>query len=595
MKSKILLNMNLKFLKILFVVLSIVVCACSPEDGENGVDGIDGVDGTNGTNGEDGSDGADGQDGAGANGGATFLVLSGAITNEEAATRINERVGVNTQFIIIQNTTNLTTVRLSGITEVIDIDINNNEALASISLPDLGTVVTSLNLSSNTMLTSVEAPALLSVNLMTIRDNDNLNSTDFPLLEDISTFIFEENANLTSFSLPVLESVEGLFIRSNENLNEINLTQLANISRIRISENANLTSFTLPALESTSDMSVSLISITRNDRLETITMPQLVNFGDVTIEDNLALTSINFPFLTTVSLLRVSGTLLSNIVLPAMTNAGSLSLSFNSALTELGFPVLEMVNSLSISSNNVLRFFEMPELTTIGILEGQQQDVLIETFSNEGSIFIGNNDNLEGYSFPQLSILNGRININSNSRLEALGIDAQLSSESSVSNISIRNNRLLSTLNFTNLTNVGSLSISFNEALQTISFPLLETLSNENIIVVPDFAIDIDENLSLSSVSLPFLRETELNISVTNNSVLSELDFSALESFDFQFSLLDNNFSSETLDTILADLVSITPPLTNKIITISNRALPTNQGFTDVQTLINNGNTVDVF
>ena len=44
------------------------------------------------------------------NGGATYLILTGDISNEEAAAKIASDVGTNTRFVWITNTTQLTTV-----------------------------------------------------------------------------------------------------------------------------------------------------------------------------------------------------------------------------------------------------------------------------------------------------------------------------------------------------------------------------------------------------------------------------------------------------------------------------------------------------
>lgn len=64
--------------------------------------------------------------------------MTGDITDEEARIRIENKVGPDTQFVIIRNTTNLTTVDLSNIVETIDID--NKEELTSINFATLRSV-----------------------------------------------------------------------------------------------------------------------------------------------------------------------------------------------------------------------------------------------------------------------------------------------------------------------------------------------------------------------------------------------------------------------------------------------------------------------
>ena len=81
------------------------------------------------------------------NGGKTYLILSGDITDSEAIIKIAAEAGPNTQFVKIQNTTNLTTVDLSWLTELVDLTIISNTNLTSVLTPNLTTIFDNVSIS----------------------------------------------------------------------------------------------------------------------------------------------------------------------------------------------------------------------------------------------------------------------------------------------------------------------------------------------------------------------------------------------------------------------------------------------------------------
>ncbi len=424
--------LKLNFLKILFFVISVALCSCSPEDGADGMDGQDAV--------EDG---------------VTFLVLSGAITNEEAEAKINERVGVNTQFVSIQNTTNLTSVTLSGISEAIDVVIKNNSALTSVRFPELENVTDFFSVDSNAALIAVETPALISVNRV----------------------VFSENKSLETINFPLSRAIEIIEIRDN-------------------------------------------------------------------------------PIVTGIT-----------------------------------FPTLEAVGELAISRNNSLVSFTMPQLARLGNLDqtGSGEDALAK-----GLLSITANDNLERYDFSSLTIFNGDLTLHRNPKLKAVFFDVQLAAESLVGQISILGNTAITTLNFTNLTSATSLFISDNEGLQTVNFPLLETIESQDDFSAIDTILRITDNPSLRTVNFEALRMLVAGIGINRNALLSELDLSSLVSFNFLFSITRNNFSSEAIDGFLAHLVAITPQISDINIEFFEQEEPSSQGLEDAQRLRNNGNFVRI-
>ncbi len=573
--------MNPNLFKVLFLIITIItLSACSPEDGSDGQDGVDGVDGINGTNGQNGENGTDGEDGIdgvdgidgedGSNGGVTFLVLSGDITDQEAISKIDRSVGINTQFILIQNTTTLTTVDLSEISEAVEIEIRNNDQLRSVSFPNLETIVTSMQVTSNEALATIEAPMLMFANAISILDNRDLNDIDLPLLEENLDLTIERNNNLANIDFPLLADATNIFIDSNDNLTSLGL----------ISLESGLIDFE------------TSIFISNNPRLEFIDISRLEAFGRIDIFRNDALTAINFDSLTDVLDFSISGSAMVSIALPSISNAEGLGFSFNNSLTELSFPELERVNSLSISDNDNLGSFEIPQLSSIGNFTPQTNETIITTPSgNGGGLSINNNSNLERYSLPLLTTFSGNLNISNNPRLEAIVVDTQINNTLNLERIDIRNNNAIRSLNFINFINISAVTIRENAALTTVAFPLLETVASRN----PVELFVIENNASLTSLNFPSLISTSGDISIIRNRTLSDIDFSELQNFLFQFTISGNNLPSMVIDNLLAHFVSITPPLTNKVIIIEEEESPTEEGLEDIQTLSSNGNFVEFF
>ncbi len=73
--------------------------------------------------------------GAGNDGSNFIVTLSAGITDAEAALKIANEVGANTKFIWVNNTTQLTTIDLTGVAELVELKVVNNSMLSSIISP----------------------------------------------------------------------------------------------------------------------------------------------------------------------------------------------------------------------------------------------------------------------------------------------------------------------------------------------------------------------------------------------------------------------------------------------------------------------------
>lgn len=116
------------------------------------------------------------------NPGKTYLVLEDSITTAEAAIRIAEDVGPNTQFVWIRNTRNLTSVDLSKITNLLEIVIENNQGLIHIGLPNLKHVYSTFYIRSNHALINLSFPSLVSISNGCSFYGNSLSTVSLPIL-----------------------------------------------------------------------------------------------------------------------------------------------------------------------------------------------------------------------------------------------------------------------------------------------------------------------------------------------------------------------------------------------------------------------------
>lgn len=155
---------------------------------------------------------------AGSSQGKTSIVLTGNITNAQAAAKIAAEFGPYTENVYIRNTSGLTIVDLSAITSLINLGISDNANLTSINLSGLTAIYEYCNIYNNKALSSLSFPAL------TIPPANG-------------EWVIEKNAILTSINFPVLANiVGGLYLQSNS-LTAIGLPMLTNCSDFRAQEN----------------------------------------------------------------------------------------------------------------------------------------------------------------------------------------------------------------------------------------------------------------------------------------------------------------------------------------------------------------------
>ncbi|WP_291285430.1 hypothetical protein [Flavobacterium sp.] len=147
--------------------------------------------------------------GSSQNKGKPSIVITGDITDAQAAAQITAELGAYTENIYVTSTTNLTTLDLSVIKNLINLKIQNNLKLVNVNLSNLAEVYNDLDVANNEKLTSIAFPLLKTLQAYDtgILNNPSLTSISFPLLTSCKGLYFSNNAILTSIQLPVLSSI----------------------------------------------------------------------------------------------------------------------------------------------------------------------------------------------------------------------------------------------------------------------------------------------------------------------------------------------------------------------------------------------------
>jgi len=153
--------------------------------------------------------------GSSQNKGKTSIVITGDITDEQAAAQIAAELGPYTENIYVNGTTNLTTIDLSLAEKLIELNVNDNLKLTTLSVPNLREVYNDLNISNNEKLASVLFPVLktiLGTDDTDIFNNASLVSISFPSLTKARSLSFIQNPTLTSIDVPVLNVINGVIL-----------------------------------------------------------------------------------------------------------------------------------------------------------------------------------------------------------------------------------------------------------------------------------------------------------------------------------------------------------------------------------------------
>ncbi len=266
---------------------------------------------------------------------------------------------------------------------------------------------------------------------------------------------------------------------------------------------------------------------------------------------------------------------------------GSLYIEGAEKLTQFSFPELKIGNvkiyssislisapkwvkgRLTASQNSLLTSLSLPELVE-GIVEVGGENlagVLLPKFT-KGHLSI--NGSFTSLSLPEFTggiyeyIYDGYIDE---------GMSAIVSSSPNLTSLSLPKY------------SKGSFSIE-NSALTSLTLPELA-----------EGGIEFNNNPNLTTINLPKLKNL-YSLQINNSPELATLTLPTLTAFGYWgYGLLQiqgSKLSSAGVNAILANLVQITPAITNDniMLQMNPAAPPTGQGLTNKQTLIDNGNSV---
>lgn len=147
--------------------------------------------------------------GSSAGKGKTSIMITGDITDAEAAAQIQSELGPYTENIYVNATTNLTTLDLSMVKKILNLNISDNLKLTTINFNNLTDIYNDLNIYENEKLGSILFPLLKTIQGFDtqINDNPSLKSVSFPVLTKIQGIFCSNNPLLTSIDMPSLTSV----------------------------------------------------------------------------------------------------------------------------------------------------------------------------------------------------------------------------------------------------------------------------------------------------------------------------------------------------------------------------------------------------
>jgi hypothetical protein len=145
--------------------------------------------------------------------GKPSIMISGNITDAQAAAKIAAEAGPSTENILIFDTTGLTTLDLSMVKSCYSLEIVGNVNLTTINLSGLTEVFEYGYISSNNALGTISFPALTAVYARSgfeIRENPALTSISFPVLSIIGRMSI--GADVSTLSFPMLATVGSLSV-----------------------------------------------------------------------------------------------------------------------------------------------------------------------------------------------------------------------------------------------------------------------------------------------------------------------------------------------------------------------------------------------
>jgi hypothetical protein len=311
--------------------------------------------------------------------GKTSIILTGDVTDAEAAAQLTRELGYNTENIIIDGTTQLTTVDFSAATNLVSISVSNNEVLTSVNFSHLAKVFRSIEFVGNAALNAVSFPELVKCggSYVTISENSALTSIDFPVLDNLKkgSLVIQANPALIQVNFNAVGKLDSLNLYNNSALATLNLPQVTEVVNLVIGNNPSLATLNMAAIAKVNSFDLY------NFAVPAIAFPQLQITTGLNISLGPLLTTLDLPLVTNCSFVCSSCPLLTTLNMPGFV-AGSFAV-YGSGLTSVALPTLTDCRNLNIMDNL--------HLTSVNFSN-------VQTFS--GTIMIINNPVLTNLVFP---------------------------------------------------------------------------------------------------------------------------------------------------------------------------------------------------
>jgi hypothetical protein len=245
--------------------------------------------------------------------------------------------------------------------------VANNASLTTVALPKLALVGTTVRITGDDGLTTLDLGALTTAATVEVTQLASLSDLTLPELTTVDAITFADDAALTTLSLPKLGAA-GDVILDNTGLATLSLPKLTTVGgSLTLANDLSLTSFDAPMLSSIGS-ELALVSLPLFDTLN----PSLVTaVGNLTILGTALADLDALAAITTISGdLEIAGNpMLTSVA--GITNvtaiSGTVSLGDNPQLTTLSWPGLTSVGTLEIAGTS-LASFAFPDLGTCGVV-----------------------------------------------------------------------------------------------------------------------------------------------------------------------------------------------------------------------------------
>jgi uncharacterized protein YfkK (UPF0435 family) len=434
--------------------------------------------------------------------GKSILVLSGNISDAQAAVRIKNELGPATQSIWVINTTQLKDVVIPSSSELVNVRIENNRDLENINFTDLRQVYEKIS----------------------IRDNLSLRALEMPSLIEINEFEFQKNASISVFQMEQLKVINtNLTLSRNDSLHTVLLPGLSEIQgSLGFYENAVLKRVGLPELKTTQG-SFTLFS---NNQMDTFSLPQLHWIGgSLDFTQNKILRELDLPKLGKV--------------------ATSLEVSGNDQLERLSLEKLsEIGKNINLFNNKVLKEIDLPALLGVSAelqiaYNNQLEKVFLERLKRVGeTLNISNSSELQSIHFPALQTIGGNLTLFNNPRMKDLMLDSLDSVEGMIQLYDSK----LTLLSLPSLERLGMLNATENSYLLSLEFPSLRkieqyTLEGDNY---QNYSIWLERNYVLGNIMMPKVDSVKGNVYVGYHPKLEALSLQSLVFLKGGLSLREN-------------------------------------------------------